>query len=69
MLRTSTSGLLLLLIGVIGLSAFVSGNLDQLLGKLFSATPATTATKPAGASTSTTGGGGSIATATARTSA
>ena len=34
-MRTSTSGLLLLLIGVAALAGFLTGNLDRWLGYLF----------------------------------
>jgi hypothetical protein len=39
--NTTSSGLLLLLVGVIGLSAFINGALPRLLETLFSSAPAT----------------------------
>lgn len=53
-MKTTSAGLFLLLIGVIGLSAFVSGNLPQLLAYLFgpgrpaspTVAPAPTAPRP-----------------------
>jgi len=49
-MKTSSAGLLLLLVGVIGLSAYVSGNLPGLLAYLFGAPAAPAA--PAAAPTS-----------------
>lgn len=40
-MRSTSSGLLLLLVGVVLLSAFVNGALPRLLNTLFSAGPAT----------------------------
>ena len=50
----SSSGLLLLLLGVVGLSLFVTGNLDRALEGLFSPAPAAAA---ASASTALPGAG------------
>ncbi len=51
----SASGLLLLLLGVFGLSLFVTGNLDRALGALFNPTPlaATTTSASTGLPTAT----------------
>lgn len=43
-MRTTSSGLLLLLVGIVLLSAFVNGALPRLLDTLFSAGPPGTAT-------------------------
>lgn len=37
-MRTSTSGLLLLLIGILGLAGFLTGNFDRWLAYLFDPT-------------------------------
>lgn len=46
-MRTTTSGLLLLLVGVIALAGFVSGNLDRWLDALFNAQPSAPPALPA----------------------